>query len=264
MSPAPARTSQDAIVTAARTILEADGLSAVTMRAVAESVGVKGPSLYKRLPDHAALLRAVSESVAADLTRTLAGAGDSAGAGGAVAVASVAVAAAVDSVAVAVAGAARVAGRHAARDNEAGNAEAGGSVPGEAITGAADPITDRRVDPHADSRADLRSVAFAYRVFVHANPNGYRLLFADLPAGARPDPSTLAAMGWPVVQAMARLIGEGEALEAARTVVAWAHGFVSMELAGAFRLGGDLDVAYAYGIDTILLGISGRATQASR
>ena len=241
MSPAPARTSQDAIVTAARTILEADGLSAVTMRAVAESVGVKGPSLYKRLPDHAALLRAVSESVAADLTRTLAGAGDSAGAGGAVAVASVAVA-----------GAARVAGAA----HVAGTADA--------VAGTADRISDPRVASQVDPRADLRSVAFAYRVFVHANPNGYRLLFADLPAGARPDPSTLAAMGWPVVQAMARLIGEGEALEAARTVVAWAHGFVSMELAGAFRLGGDLDAAYAYGIDTILLGISGRATQASR
>ena len=207
MSPAPARTSQDAIVTAARTILEADGLSAVTMRAVAESVGVKGPSLYKRLPDHAALLRAVSESVAADLTRTLAGAGD------------------------------------------------------RAPTG--DPVRAQAA-LQTDPRADLRSVAFAYRAFVHENPNGYRLLFADLPAGASPDPSTLAAMGLPVVHAMARLVGEAEALEAARTVVAWAHGFVSMELSGAFRLGGDLEAAYAYGIDAILVGISGRAPQASR
>lgn len=197
MSPAPARTSPEAIVAAARRILEADGLPAVTMRAVAESVGVKGPSLYKRLPDHAALLRAVSESVAADLTRTLTGA-DQAG-----------------------------------------------------------------VEP-ADPPADLRSVAHAYRAFVHGNPNGYRLLFADLPPGASPDPASLAAMGMPVVHAMARLVGETEALEAARTVVAWAHGFVSMELAGAFRLGGDLDEAYGYGIDTILAGISGRATRSSR
>ena len=99
---------------------------------------------------------------------------------------------------------------------------------------------------------------------MHENPNGYRLLFADLPVGASPDPSTLAAMGLPVVHAMSRLVGETEALEAARTVVAWAHGFVSMELAGAFRLGGDLEAAYAYGINAILVGISGRATQASR
>lgn len=193
MSPAPARTSQEAIVAAARRILETDGLPGVTMRAVAEAVGVRGPSLYKRLPDHAALLRAVSDSVVADLSRTLAGAGE----------------------------------------------------------------TEHPL-------ADVRSVAIAYRAFVHRNPNGYRLLFADLPPGASADAASLAAMGLPVVHAMARLIGETEALEAARTVVAWAHGFVSMELAGAFRLGGDLEVAYTYGIESILTGISGRATQASR
>lgn len=200
MSPAPARTSPEAIVAAARRILETEGLPAVTMRAVAESVGVRGPSLYKRLPDHAALLRAVSDSVVADLSRTLAGAGETTG---------------------------ETAGR------------------------AADP------------RADLRSVAMAYRAFVHENPNGYRLLFADLPPGASPDPASLAGMGLPVVHAMARLVGESEALEAARTVVAWAHGFVSMELAGAFRLGGDLEAAYAYGIETILAGISEPATPTS-
>ena len=185
MSPAPARTSQEAIVVAARRILESEGLPAVTMRAVAEAVGVRGPSLYKRVSDHAALLRAVSESVVSDLSRTLAGAED----------------------------------------------------------------TD-------DPRADLRSVAVEYRAFVLRNPNGYRLIFADVPADASPDPADLAAMGLPIVRATGRLVGEARALESARTVVAWAHGFVSMELAGAFRLGGDLDRAYAFGIDAILAGFS--------
>jgi len=53
--------------------------------------------------------------------------------------------------------------------------------------------------------------------------------------------------------------GERDALVHARTIVSWAHGFVSMELAGAFRLGGDLDAAYAAGIEVILTGISERA-----
>jgi hypothetical protein len=40
-------------------------------------------------------------------------------------------------------------------------------------------------------------------------------------------------------------------LDAARTIVAWSSGFVSMELAGAFRLGGDVDAAFRYGIDRL-------------
>jgi hypothetical protein len=36
--------------------------------------------------------------------------------------------------------------------------------------------------------------------------------------------------------------------EAARTITAWASGFISMELAGAFKLGGNIDRAYEFGI----------------
>lgn len=193
MSPAPARTSNDAIVRAARAILEADGLSALTMRRVAEEVGVKGPSLYKRVPDREALLRAVTDAVVDDLSATMARA--------------------------------------------------------------------RSTD---DPRADLTAAAVAYRGFVHRNPNGYALLFTELPSGAKPDPAILAALGEPVVASMARLTGQAASLEGARTFVSWAHGFVSMELAGAFRLGGDLDAAYAYGVAAILAGVSARATPASR
>jgi AcrR family transcriptional regulator len=190
VSPAPARTSTDAIAAAARRLLEAGGLPAVTMRAVADEVGVKGPSLYKRVPDRAALLRIVADGVVADLEGTLATA-----------------------------------------------------------AGAGDP------------RARLRAALLAYRDFVRNNPNGYRLLFADLPADALLEPERLAALGAPLVAAAAGIAGNADALQAARTVVAWAHGFVTMELSGAFRLGGDLDVAYAFGIEAILEGVSRAASR---
>jgi AcrR family transcriptional regulator len=191
MSPAPARTSTDAVIVAARQILETGGLSSVTMRSVADAVGVKGPSLYKRVPDRAALLRAIADSVVNDLAVTLA-----------------------------------------------------------------------RATERGDPESNLRAVAVAYRSFVLDNPNGYRLLFTDL-ADANPDSSSLAALGAPVVDLMTRLAGPSDALEAARTFVAWAHGFVSMELAGGFRLGGDLEDAYAFGIESILAGVSASETQAS-
>lgn len=191
--PAPARTSTDEILAAARAILEEAGLEAVTMHAVAARVGVRAPSLYKRVADRATLIKAVGDAVTDDLRRTL--------------------------------------------EPEAGS----------------------EVDP-GDR---LRAIAHRYRTFVRRNPRGYALLFVPLPPDMAPDAAALAALGRPIVGAMSRLTGEAAALAAARTMVAWAHGFVAMELAGGFRLGGSVESAYAEGIETILAGVSGRATPAS-
>ena len=67
MSPARARTSYDDIVAAGREILEAGGLDAVTMLAVAERVGVRAPSLYKRFADRGALIAAIGAASLKDL-----------------------------------------------------------------------------------------------------------------------------------------------------------------------------------------------------
>ena len=71
MSPARARTSIDEIVAAGRELLEAGGLDAITMQAVAERVGVRAPSLYKRVPNRAALIAAIGVAVLEDLRREI-------------------------------------------------------------------------------------------------------------------------------------------------------------------------------------------------
>ncbi|MFT4211550.1 MAG: TetR/AcrR family transcriptional regulator [Microbacterium sp.] len=70
--PTPERTSLDAIVAAGADLLEDGGQVALTMQRVAERVGVRAPSLYKRVRDRDALLRAVAERAVDDLAGRLA------------------------------------------------------------------------------------------------------------------------------------------------------------------------------------------------
>ncbi len=181
MSPARARTSHIAIVAAGRDLLEAGGLDAVTMQAVAERVGVRAPSLYKRLPNRAALIAAIGTAALEDLGRQL-------------------------------------------------------EPPGR--------------DP--DPASGLRTIATAFRAFAHENPRAYELLFMNLPPESRPPADRFALASAPLLAVAGRLAGPDQALEAARLVTAFAHGFVSMELGGAFRLGGDVDEAYRYGVDVLV------------
>lgn len=60
-SSAPDRLSPRAreIVTAAREILEQDGPEALSMRRIADSLGIRAPSIYKHLPDKEALEAAI-------------------------------------------------------------------------------------------------------------------------------------------------------------------------------------------------------------
>ena len=183
--PTPARTSTEGIVAAARAVLEADGLDGLTMQRVAVAVGVRPPSLYKRVRSRADLVRLVGEDIA----------------------------------------------RHLAEEVD------------RAATGE-------------NAARDLGAIARAFRTFALANPRAYALIFADLPEESRVGPEALAAGTAALLRAISGLAAEDVRLEAARTVVAWAHGFVSMELAGAFRMGGDVDLAFDFGIDRITAALS--------
>ena len=178
--PTPARTSVREIVVASRSILDAEGLDGLTMARVAAQVGVRAPSLYKRVRSRADLVRLVANDVADELAATLDAAADS-----------------------------------------------------------------------GDPGADLRAMAFAFRDWALAHPEAYTLLFGRLAEGARIDPEVSNRSSATLLRTASALAGPDHALEAARTFVAWATGFVGMELAGAFQLGGDVDRAFAYGVDRL-------------
>lgn len=177
--PAPAQTSTAAIVAAGRHLLEERGMDALTMHGVAEAVGVRAPSLYKRVHGRSDLFRLILDDVADELTSAL-----------------------------------------------------------DAAASSDDPV------------ADLREMTATYRRFAQSNPVTYTLMHAPLTvpgAVARSERSSATFL-----RVVAELAGPPHTLPAARTIVAWAHGFITMELAGAFRLGGDVEQAWDFGLDRIL------------
>ncbi|GAA1987830.1 TetR/AcrR family transcriptional regulator [Microbacterium pumilum] len=171
--PTPDRTSLDQIVEAGRELIETGGSSRLTMQAVAERVGVRAPSLYKRVRDRDALLLLVAQATVDDLAQRL----------------------------------------------------------------------------EASDRT-LAGLAHAYRLFAQEHPEGFRLLFAI--DGAVESMDRVSAT---VLRLGRELVGDDEALEAARLITAWATGFINMELAGAFRLGGDVDRAFEFGLERLEIGL---------
>ncbi|HEX6128572.1 MAG TPA: WHG domain-containing protein [Candidatus Limnocylindria bacterium] len=108
-----------------------------------------------------------------------------------------------------------------------------------------------------DPPHDLRALARAFRRFAHQNPNAYGLLFSRVPQEFAPDSRLLETASAPMMRTATALAGPQRALPAARTITAWATGFVRMELAGGFQLGGDVDEAFEYGIDRLAEALSG-------
>lgn len=164
--PTPSRASLAQIIDAGREIVEGSGASGLTMQAVAERVGVRAPSLYKKIADRDELLRAVTGATLEDLSVRLESAGD-----------------------------------------------------------------------------DIAELARVYRSYAHERPEAFRMMSTvSMPVDALRQPVE------PLLRACARVFGEEDALNAARFAVSWVTGFVQMEFAGAFRLGGDVDVAFEYGL----------------
>jgi AcrR family transcriptional regulator len=110
-----------------------------------------------------------------------------------------------------------------------------------------------------DAVRDLRAQASALRTFAQRDPHAFALVFAPPVEGGVTDPTLLAEAAAPVLHVVTGLVGPERALNAARTVTAWASGFLRMELAGAFQLGGDVDEAFDYGISLLVTALEGSA-----
>lgn len=106
-----------------------------------------------------------------------------------------------------------------------------------------------------DPEATLKAQAQALRRFAKRNPNSYSLLFDRGSVHTEEGTSARAAAVAPLLPPLAALAGKDHAFAAARVLVPFVHGFISMELADQFRLGGGLDAAFENGVTVVLRGI---------
>jgi AcrR family transcriptional regulator len=193
--PTPDRTSLAEIVDAGRSIVAESGIAGLTMQRVAASVGVRAPSLYKRVRSRDDLVRLVIEAEALELGRRL------------------------------------------------------------------DPIAERA---DIDARTALSDLATTTRGYAHSRPVAFGLILAPPHAGEAPDRDVLARASAPLLRIAGELAGKEHALTAARTLTAWMNGFIMMELAGAFRLGGDLEQAWELGLAWIADAVDRRGASTER
>jgi AcrR family transcriptional regulator len=178
--PAPEKTTRAGIIAAGRELVERVGIDGLTMQAVAERVGVRAPSLYKRIRDRDELLSLVLADTLNDFASRL-----------------------------------------------------------EATSTVSDP------------RSRLVAQANALREFAREQPVGFALVFGA--HGVPRDQQTAAVRSvTPLLDAVTEITGPEHALNGARLVTAWANGFLTMELGGSFKMGGDVDAAWSWGLDRVI------------
>lgn len=118
-------------------------------------------------------------------------------------------------------------------------------------------LTTALASTHADDPAERIVLQLhAARAVAARWPHGMATAFESGMQAARREALDVAVE--PLLEACVALVGDRDALHAARTVTAWMHGFLDMEHAGAFRLGGDLDDAYEYGARAIVAALAER------
>lgn len=180
--PTPAKTSRAVLIAKALAIIEAGGVGALTVSAVALAAGIKGPSIYKHFVDRLALLKAVEIEVLGSLEAVL------------------------------------------------------------------------RVGTKGRSpRQRLMSMAVTYRRFALDHPRRYEVIYSRNLAD---DPELADACFFAAKLLFEELrragVAEERILPLSRTLTAFLHGFVAMEIVNAFRLGGDIDHDFRRSVETIL------------
>jgi AcrR family transcriptional regulator len=109
-------------------------------------------------------------------------------------------------------------------------------------------------DPASPAKTyeSLERMAHVYRKFAKKNPRTYVVIFSEALAAREDLLAARQASAEPLLALLVKQVGQDEALPAARLLVSYLHGFLSMELARTFRFGGSVNEAFEYGLKKII------------
>ena len=116
--------------------------------------------------------------------------------------------------------------------------------------------TDALHNSSADPADQLLHLSRAQRRFAHANPNAYMLAYGTQNPDMRADPEMLLKRAVEIQEIIARISGTEHSLAALRGSLALTHGFITLELNGQFRRGGDLSETFDQVVRAYLAGWS--------
>jgi hypothetical protein len=115
-----------------------------------------------------------------------------------------------------------------------------------------------RATAHGETPLErLRAMASAVRRFGTTEPGLYDFVFSHGGDAAAVVAARAAAVA-PLFEVLRPLVNDSDLLHAARTLTAFLHGHITMSNAGAFELGGSVDAAFDYGLETIVRGFGVR------
>jgi AcrR family transcriptional regulator len=102
-------------------------------------------------------------------------------------------------------------------------------------------------------RARMVAMAYAYRAWGNLKPNRYKAIYSGNAFNDLEIRAACLHSAQPLFEELrAAGVSEARLLPLSRTLVAFLHGFVLMEVGNAFNLGGDVDEAFSAGLETIL------------
>jgi AcrR family transcriptional regulator len=190
MSPYPSQVNREMILQMARELIEAEGYERLTLKILADALGISAPSLYRYFKSKTELLQAVNTATIEQLV--------------------------------------------------------------DALRSAVAQMDDDNDD--SDPSGQFLAMARAYREFAFAHPVAYSLAYSSTLPELRIDAQHAEALVLPIQAIMAKISGDEDSLTALRGALAMLHGFVTLELAGQFRRGGDLSEAFARSVEAYLDG----------